>query len=201
MARAATQPLVTAAAVEAERVRVRRPSWPALLAASAFLLAAVLTGLFVGPVGIGLGSIVEAAASHVPFLGVKSHLSQADSAILWQLRLPRVVLACLVGAMLSSAGAAYQGVFRNPLVDPYLLGVAAGAGVGATLVIVYAHGTTLDSDLIVDLGLDSLQVLEVIAELEDRFDISIPLNDVPATRTVAQVVGEVTKIVAERTPS
>lgn len=60
---------------------------------------------------------------------------------------------------------------------------------------------TLDSDLIVDLGLDSLQVLEVIAELEDRFDISIPLNDVPATRTVAQVVGEVTKIVAERTPS
>ncbi len=58
---------------------------------------------------------------------------------------------------------------------------------------------TLESDLIVDLGLDSLQVLEVIAELEDRFDISIPLNDVPATRTVAQVVGEVTRIVAERT--
>jgi acyl carrier protein len=58
---------------------------------------------------------------------------------------------------------------------------------------------TLASDLIVDLGLDSLQVLEVIAELEDRFDISIPLNDVPATRTVAQVVGEVTRIVAERT--
>lgn len=60
---------------------------------------------------------------------------------------------------------------------------------------------TLESDLIVDLGLDSLQVLEVIAELEDRFDISIPLNDVPATRTVAQVVGEVMRIVAERTPS
>jgi acyl carrier protein len=58
---------------------------------------------------------------------------------------------------------------------------------------------TLDSDLIVDLGLDSLQVLEVIAELEDRFDISIPLNDVPATRTVAQIVAEVTRIVAERT--
>jgi acyl carrier protein len=58
---------------------------------------------------------------------------------------------------------------------------------------------TLASDLIADLGLDSLQVLEVIAELEDRFDISIPLNDVPATRTVAQVVDEVTRIVAERT--
>ena len=57
---------------------------------------------------------------------------------------------------------------------------------------------TLESDLVADLGFDSLQILEVIAELEDRFDISIPLNDVPATRTVAQVVGEVTRIVAQR---
>jgi acyl carrier protein len=58
---------------------------------------------------------------------------------------------------------------------------------------------TSTSDLVVDLGFDSLQVLEVIAELEDRFDISIPLNDVPATRTVAQVVDEVTRLLAERT--
>ena len=57
---------------------------------------------------------------------------------------------------------------------------------------------TLGSDLVADLGLDSLQVLEVIAELEDRFDISIPLNDVPATRTVAQVVGQVTQLVEGR---
>ena len=57
---------------------------------------------------------------------------------------------------------------------------------------------TLDSDLVADLGFDSLQVLEVIAELEDRFDISIPLNDVPATRTVAQVVAQVASLVAAR---
>lgn len=55
---------------------------------------------------------------------------------------------------------------------------------------------TLTSDLVADLGFDSLQVLEVIAELEDRFDISIPLNDVPATRTVAQVVAQVAELVA-----
>ena len=58
---------------------------------------------------------------------------------------------------------------------------------------------TLASDLIVDLGFDSLQVLEVVAELEDRFDISIPLNDVPATRTVGQVVAQVAALVAQRT--
>jgi len=57
---------------------------------------------------------------------------------------------------------------------------------------------TLDSDLVADLGFDSLQVLEVVAELEDRFDISIPLNDVPATRTVAQVVRQVTRLVEDR---
>ena len=57
---------------------------------------------------------------------------------------------------------------------------------------------TLASDLVADLGFDSLQLLEVIAELEDRFDVSIPLNDVPATRTVAQIVAQVTQLVEER---
>ena len=57
---------------------------------------------------------------------------------------------------------------------------------------------TLASDLVADLGFDSLQVLEVVAELEDTFDISIPLNDVPATRTVGQVVAQVAALVAAR---
>ena len=57
---------------------------------------------------------------------------------------------------------------------------------------------TLESDLVVDLGLDSLRVLEVIAELEDRFDVSIPLNDLPSTRTVAQVVAQVAALVDGR---
>jgi acyl carrier protein len=62
----------------------------------------------------------------------------------------------------------------------------------------------LTDDLVTDLGFDSLQVLEVIAELEDRFDISIPLNDVPTTRSVAQVVAQVAQLLganAGRSPS
>jgi len=58
----------------------------------------------------------------------------------------------------------------------------------------------LESDLVADLGFDSLQVLEVIAELEDRFDISIPLNDVPGSRNVAQVVAQVAQLLGERAP-
>ena len=57
---------------------------------------------------------------------------------------------------------------------------------------------TLESDLVTDLGFDSLQVLEVIAELEDRFDISIPLNDMPAARTVGQVAARVVALLGER---
>jgi acyl carrier protein len=57
---------------------------------------------------------------------------------------------------------------------------------------------SLASDLVADLGFDSLQVLEVIAELEDRFDISIPLNEVPATRTVGHVVSQVTVLIEGR---
>ena len=57
---------------------------------------------------------------------------------------------------------------------------------------------TLDSELVADLGLDSLQLLDVIAELESRFDISIPLETVPATRTVREVVAQVARLLDGR---
>jgi iron complex transport system permease protein len=81
-------------------------------------------------------------------IGPAGNWGAADWNIIWNVRLPRVVLAGIVGAMLSLAGASYQGVFRNPLVDPYLLGVAAGAGLGAT--IVFAVGRASTSDWLVD---------------------------------------------------
>jgi iron complex transport system permease protein len=74
--------------------------------------------------------------------GGTSPLSAQEAAIIWQLRVPRVVLAGLVGAALAVAGAAFQGVFRNPLADPYLLGAAAGAGMAATVVVVAAPAST-----------------------------------------------------------
>ncbi len=148
MAHTANLPLTEAAPARALRLRVRGNSWWWLGGGVAFVIAALLTGIVVGPAPIGIGAIVESAASHIPFLGIDSHLSPADSAIVWQLRLPRVVLGLLVGAMLATAGATYQGVFRNPLVDPYLLGVAAGAGLGATLMIAYAPGQAFGGDML-----------------------------------------------------
>ncbi|HWD23933.1 MAG TPA: iron ABC transporter permease [Acidimicrobiales bacterium] len=101
-------------------------------------LAAVVIGvaLVVGPAGVPVGGVFDTLASKIPFLGIHSTLSPIDSAVIWEIRAPRIVLGGIVGAMLATAGASYQGVFRNPLADPYLLGVAAGAGLGATLAIV-----------------------------------------------------------------
>lgn len=103
----------------------------------AFLLAAVAAGVLVGPAGLGLLDVLRSLASQLPLAGIESPLSETDSTIVYELRLPRVVLGALVGAMLALSGAAYQGVFRNPLADPYLLGIAAGAGLAATIVVAY----------------------------------------------------------------
>lgn len=104
------------------------------------LVAAVVAGLTIGPVAIPPGRVLLVLLDELPWVSVDAGLSPAHDAIVSEIRLPRVVLGALVGATLSMTGAAYQGAFRNPLADPYLLGVAAGAGLGATLAIVYGLG-------------------------------------------------------------
>jgi len=98
------------------------------------LVVAVVGGLVIGPTSIGATRVVGDVMSRVG-LG-HSTLTSLQSTIIWQLRAPRMVLGLLAGSMLAVAGGTYQGVFRNPLADPYLLGVAAGAGLGATFAIV-----------------------------------------------------------------
>lgn len=106
-----------------------------LLGSMGLVGAAVVAGLVVGPTPIAPGRALAEVLDHVPGLGIDSGLSDQQAAIVWQLRAPRVALALLVGSTLALAGGAYQGAFRNPLADPYLLGVAAGAGLGATVAI------------------------------------------------------------------
>lgn len=99
------------------------------LAVVVISLVAALTG----PADLPLSGALRELAGRLPFIEVSSGLTEIEREILWSWRLPRIALGALVGAVLSVSGAAYQGVFRNPLADPYLLGAAAGAGVGATL--------------------------------------------------------------------
>lgn len=101
----------------------------------AAVVVAVVAGLTIGPVGIAAHRVLLELADMLPGLALDSGLSDAHAAIVRELRLPRVVLGLLVGATLSMSGATYQAAFRNPLADPYLLGIAAGAGLGATIAI------------------------------------------------------------------
>jgi iron complex transport system permease protein len=105
------------------------------------VVVAVLAGLAFGPVTLPPAGVAAELLNLVPGVRIHSGLSEREIAIITELRLPRVVLGLLVGAMLALAGAAYQGVFRNPLADPHLLGVAAGAGLGVTAVISFRTAT------------------------------------------------------------
>lgn len=104
------------------------------------LLAVMVFAVAVGPSELGARRVLAEIVAQLS--GGTSPLSEREAAIVWQLRVPRVLLAGLVGAALASAGATFQGVFRNPLADPYLLGAAAGAGMAATMVMVLAPAVT-----------------------------------------------------------
>jgi iron complex transport system permease protein len=116
---------------------VRRQRATALVVAGTLLLLAVLVATARGVTPLPTGNVVSTLLRQLG-LEVGTPLGDVDARVLLDIRLPRVLLVALVGGVLALAGASYQGVFRNPLADPYLLGAAAGAGLGATLVISYA---------------------------------------------------------------
>jgi iron complex transport system permease protein len=96
----------------------------------------------IGLISVGVGSVfippgvtLKILLARLPLLRIEADWPSAFETILLQIRLPRVALVALTGAALASSGAAYQGLFRNPLADPYLIGVASGAGLGAIIVI------------------------------------------------------------------
>ena len=115
-----------------------RSSW--LLAGLVFVVGTAAIGLILGPTTIPMsGTLLESLDRIMPF-AIDSGLSESQSSIVSNLRLPRVALGLLVGASLATSGATYQGVFRNPLAGPYLLGIAAGGGFGATIAFVNDWG-------------------------------------------------------------
>jgi len=108
--------------------------------AAVFLVAAMLVGILVGAADLNPLATIAALLDKIPFVHLKDSLSAVDQAVLFQIRLPRIVLDVLTGGLLAVSGAGYQGVFRNPLVDSGTLGASAGAGLGATIAIVYLAG-------------------------------------------------------------
>jgi iron complex transport system permease protein len=99
-----------------------------ILLCLAFILSVAVGSVFIPPV-----TFLRMLAAQLPGLALQPDWPETFSAIVFKIRLPHTVLITLTGAALAGSGAAYQGLFRNPLADPYLIGVASGAGLGAVL--------------------------------------------------------------------
>ncbi|MEU6485853.1 iron ABC transporter permease [Streptomyces sp. NPDC046887] len=133
----------TTTTVDGRPQGVRRPAtgrggWRAPLSVIApplfvLLLVTVCVAVSVGSVSVPLETVVKVLADHLTGLGTPAGVM--DDQIVWNLRLPRVLLAAVVGAGLAVVGTTLQATVRNPLADPYVLGVSAGAGLTASLVI------------------------------------------------------------------
>ena len=107
-------------------------NWKITAFAAALLFLVGILAVSFGPVSFGFQEIIRT------LFGLPGGLTGQERTLLLDLRLPRALLAALVGAALATSGAVYQSVFRNPLADPYLLGAAAGAGLGATIALTSA---------------------------------------------------------------
>jgi iron complex transport system permease protein len=116
-------------------VRRRAPLSVVLPVGVVSLVATVLVCVTIGPADLGVADVARSIAGHLG-LGSRDALPVLSDAIVWELRLPRVLTAAAVGAGLALAGAVMQSLTRNPLADPYLLGLSSGASLGAVAVLI-----------------------------------------------------------------
>lgn len=159
------------------------------------LAVSVLVAIGIGPVGVPVGEVVRIIADR---LGGGGGQGAADL-IVWRLRLPRVLMAAVVGAGLALAGAVVQTVVRNPVADPHLLGLSSGASVGA--VIVLTTGTALLGVVTVPLAAfagATLAMLVVLAMAQRRGRLQ-PLRLVLVGVACAHLFSGVTSFVLART--
>ncbi len=108
-------------------------NWKITACCLALLLLVALVAVSFGPVSINFLKVVKT------LFDLPGAASDQDRTVILQIRLPRIILGALVGAALATSGAVYQTVFHNPLADPYLLGAASGAGLGATIALTSTH--------------------------------------------------------------
>jgi iron complex transport system permease protein len=116
------------------------------------LLMALVLSVALGAVFIPPGTTLRILINSFPGITLEQDWSSSSVAIIQAIRLPHAVLVALTGAALASSGAAYQGLFRNPLADPYLIGVASGAGLGAVIAMSLSWPTALLGYYLIPVG-------------------------------------------------
>ncbi len=127
----------------AQRLGGKRRDIAPWMWASMVLLCGLLLSVAIGPVRIPPLTVVRMLADQMGLVKIEADWPATFTTILFDIRLPQTILIALTGMALGGSGAAYQGLFRNPLADPYIIGVASGAGLGAVMAMTLHWPVTL----------------------------------------------------------
>lgn len=142
----------------------------------------VMLGIILISLGIGRYSLSPLQVLHIlsePLLGQRADISDMERQVIWAVRLPRILMAFCGGAGLALSGAALQGVFRNPLVDPHIIGVSSGAAFGGTLAILLGFSPVLLLSSTFSFGLLALlMVFAVNASLASKNILALVLSGI-----------------------
>ncbi|HZG73760.1 MAG TPA: iron ABC transporter permease, partial [Chondromyces sp.] len=152
----------------------------AYVAAILFLIFSIFIGISIGTVSVPFGDIALLFIHHF-FGGSLSGVDPMFDNIVWNIRLPRVLLAGIVGASLAVAGAAFQGLLRNPLADPYTLGVSSGASVGAVMTLFFQISLPV-------LGNFTLPVLSIATSLATIFIVILFAQRIERSMKVETII-------------
>lgn len=142
---------------------------PLYLISFLFILLLISIGIFavIGTANIHPLDVLKIILSKITFLEKYiniEHISKSHRSIIWSIRLPRVILAILVGSSLSVAGGVFQALFRNPMADPYIIGVSSGAALGATLGIIFQINISI-------FGISNISILAFIGAVLTVFTV------------------------------
>jgi len=149
--------------------RARTGTWPGVLLAGVILAVCLALGLALGPVSLSLSQLWHLVTAG-PVQG------DLESAIFWEIRMPRVLVAALVGAALAVAGVILQDLFLNPLTDPYVTGVSSGAALGATIgIVLHFANLSVTTVLAIVGGLGTLVIVWMAARRRGRIDVFVLL--------------------------
>lgn len=151
-----------------------------LLVLTILLLLTIGTTATIGSASIGPLDVYSVIASKIPLLrGAISldSITTSQYAIIWSVRLPRILLGVIVGAGLSISGAAFQGLLKNPMADPYILGISSGAALGAAIAIILK----LDVSVMGFTGISVMAFIGALIAVTLVYNIGKIKNQVPVT--------------------
>ncbi|MDQ0218596.1 iron ABC transporter permease [Peribacillus cavernae] len=155
--------------------------WLAYLLAAVFLICAMVIGISIGTVSVPISYIIKIIGQEAFRLPIRDQIDPMYTNIVMNIRLPRVILAGLIGASLAIAGAAFQGLLRNPLADPYTLGVSSGASVGAVVTLFFQISLPV-------IGLFTLPLLSIAASFVTIFVVLLFARKIDRSMKVETII-------------